>query len=340
MPTFRERLRNPLAASAGLTRAARVNLDKLAPGTFSLVREFFQEVSPSSIVDGLRQHSACKSLDVQFLDNNHAVVVDQYSRDFVLEVGPLVLNVRVLSLQHGNSFSAPVRPLALAPCHPPLRHAQFALCIAIQTWIVNLSAIAIAQGREGRQANVDSDCRGRRRQRGFVALHGEDGKPTSGLTPDRDSLDLALDGTVELDLDLPHSLNADHFSIEFAAITIRWKGQTVVSGSGLEAREPRLLPTLNATEECFECLVEASQNVLTAGEVGDSDQPFGPHLLQLPRLIVVVDRLPADPICPNALFKSAVVEITGFQKLVGEGLCLCLVGVYPVFERLTHSNHL
>ena len=158
VPTLRERFGYPLAANTGLTRVAGVNLDELAPGAFSLVREFTQEVSPSSIVDGLRQHSACKALDIQIFDSNHAVAVDQYSRDFMLEVGPLVLNVRVLLLQGCNSFSAPVRPFVFASCHGALRHAQPALGVTAQARIVNLGAIT--QGHECCQAHINPNrCR-------------------------------------------------------------------------------------------------------------------------------------------------------------------------------------
>ena len=139
---------------------------------------------------------------------------------------------------------------------------------------------------------------------------------------------------MQLYLDFTHTLYANQSAVKPASITIRRKGQTIVSTAGLEARESWTPSTLDATKERFECLVETTKNVLTAAKVGDADQTLSSHRFELARLIVVGDRLPANPISPNSLVESAVVQITGFTKLVDEGLSLCLVGVYPVFERL------
>ena len=102
VPTLGERLGYSLPASTGLTRAAWVNLNELAPGAFSLVREFIQEGAPSRITNGLCRHTVGKALDIQVLSYNDAVVVGQCSRKFVLEVGALILDMFMLPLQQGN----------------------------------------------------------------------------------------------------------------------------------------------------------------------------------------------------------------------------------------------
>ena len=335
MPTLRERFSDSMSANARLARTARVNLDELAPGTFSLVRKFAQEVSPSGIIDGLGQHTAGQSLDVQVFDNNHTVVVDQHTAELVLEIGSLVLNMRVLPLQHGNGFPATVRPLVLAPSHPPLCDAQSALCITVQTRIANLSAVA--EGCEGRQPNINPDRPAGCRKRNRIALHGEDHEPAARFALDRNRLDLAVDRAVELDLDLSHALNANQPARESTAVSIRREGQAIVATTGFETRKAGTFTTFDSTKECLECLVEAPQDVLAAGEVGDSNQTLSPHLFQLACLIVVVDRLPANPVRPYALFEGAVVEIASLAKLIIQSFDLIPMRVDLIPERLSHS---
>jgi hypothetical protein len=331
VPTLRKRLGDWSPANAGLTLTARVNLDELASGTFSLVRKFAQEGSPSSIVNGLRQHAAGESFDIQIFGNDDAVAVNQRSRDFVVKVGSLVLNLRVLSLQQHNCFPAPIRPLVFTTSYGALGHTKLALSVTVQTRIVNFSAVA--KGSEGCQTHINPDCCGRRRHRDFVSFNGEDGKPTSSLTLDRDSLDLPVNRT-EFDLDLPHALDASHSAVKPASIPIGRKAKTVVSAAGFEAGESRLFATLNATKERLERLIEASEKVLTAGKVGNSNQALDPHLFQLACLIVIVDRLPANPVCPDTFFKSAVAEVARFAKLIRQRRSLLPVRVDPVLEGL------
>src|SRR5208283_138910 len=123
VPAIRQGLRHARAARAGLRRATRVDLDKLPTGAFCLVREHRTELSPSRVVNRLRQHSASETLHVQIFDRDQTVLVDQLARELVLEVPALIADVDMRPLQQPDGFTSPVTAL-LPPCHFPLSAAQ------------------------------------------------------------------------------------------------------------------------------------------------------------------------------------------------------------------------
>src|SRR5689334_24666081 len=103
MPSDIKGLRDVRSTETCLARPARVNLDEITPGAFSLVRDFIHKCRPSGIVDGLCQHSAGKSFDVQIFDGDQAVTVNNFTRFLVMKIGALLSDVRVRALQklHG-----------------------------------------------------------------------------------------------------------------------------------------------------------------------------------------------------------------------------------------------
>src|ERR1035438_9271585 len=130
VPTICESLGYSVPAHARLRRSARVNLNQSSTGACSLVDEHCNEHRPSSIVDGLRQHSTGETLHVQILNGNHAVRVNQFARQFVLKVGPLVAHVDVGALEQPHSLASSVATL-LPSSHLPLATAQARLRIPI-----------------------------------------------------------------------------------------------------------------------------------------------------------------------------------------------------------------
>src|SRR5450755_162927 len=65
-------------------------------------REAAQELRPSGIVNGFRQHSAGKSLCIQIFDGDHTKLVDDLTTQFLLKVRSLV---EVLACALWNSTS-------------------------------------------------------------------------------------------------------------------------------------------------------------------------------------------------------------------------------------------
>ena len=202
VPTIRQAFGYPLSTQACLACAARVHPDQLTPSIRSFVREKGKELRPSSIRNGLRQHSASKPFDVQIFDGNKPVLIDQGTRYVVVKVGPLCFNVSVLPSKDRDSFATAIRPL-LSACYSPLRHTQPALRLFSQPGIVDFRTVT--QGCKGRQAEVDADYLTGRGKRGRLTDHGKDHDPTSRLALDRNGLDLTFDRTVQLGLNLANT---------------------------------------------------------------------------------------------------------------------------------------
>src|SRR5436853_3498807 len=123
MPALAQCLWCARSADACLARAARVNFNKLAPGTLSLVRDLVHKFRPSSIIDGLRQHSFSESLDVQIFNSNKSVVINKPSANLVMKVCALIRNVKMYTRQKLHSFAATVRTF-LTPHNLALRASQ------------------------------------------------------------------------------------------------------------------------------------------------------------------------------------------------------------------------
>ena len=336
MPTLRRRLRYSLPADAGLACAAWVNLDKHTPGALSLVRKFIQETTPSDIVDGLGQHAAGHAFDIEVFHGDHAVVIHQGSGDFVVKVVALILDVGMLTRQNCNGLTPAMGPLVGSPSNPALSHAQSSLRFAVEARVVDFRSVA--QCGEGRESKVNTNRLARYRQRLCSAFYREDHKPATCLTLDRNCLDRSFHRSMQLDLDSTHTLNANRAVDQFAAVIVGREGEGIVPAAGLEAREACLLAAFDPGKEGCEGLVQPSQHILAAGEVGDSNQVLRPHGLQLICLVVVADRLAAQLPRSHALFQRCIVEIARLTKLERQGLGLLTIRVDPVFEGNTHSH--
>jgi len=142
---------------------------------------------------------------------------------------------------------------------------------------------------------------------------------------------------VQLDLDQTSALDTQLAVIEqSAAIAVGWKGDTVVPPERTEAREARLLAASYPSEERLEGLIQPAEYILAAGEVCQSDQPFGPHRLQLVGLVVVVDVLAAHFPGFARFLKGGVVEVASLMELVLEKPTLGFRGVEAVFVSEAH----
>jgi hypothetical protein len=336
MPTLRKRLRYSLPADAGLACAAWVHFDKHAPGALSLVRKFIQEATPTDIVDGLGQHAPGHPFDIEVFDGNHAVVIHQGSGDFVVKVVALMLDVGMLTRQNCHCLTPSMGPVVGSPRNPALSHAQSSLRLAVEAKVVDFRSLA--QCGEGGESKVNTNRLARYRQRLGSALYREDHKPATRLTFDRNCLDCSFHRSMQLDLDDSPTLNANRAVDKFAAVIVGREGEGILPAAGLEAREACLLAAFDPGKEGCEGLVQPSQHILAAGEVGDSNQVLRPHGLQLLGLVVVADRLAAQLPRSHTLFQRSIVEIARLPKLERQGLGLLTIRVYAVLEGNTHSH--
>src|SRR5919201_4035469 len=93
MPTLAQGLGNGCAARTPLRSAVGVYLDHSPTSFCRFVREFGQETTPTSIVNGPGQHATGQPLDVQVFHCNQIEAVDQLPGDLVLKVRPLISNM-------------------------------------------------------------------------------------------------------------------------------------------------------------------------------------------------------------------------------------------------------
>src|ERR1035441_1670752 len=306
VPPIREGLRHALATQARLRRSARINPDQLPTGAFSLVGKHCNEHRPSRIVNGLRQHSGAQSLHVQILDGNHAVLIDQLPREFMLKVGPLVHHVYVGPLEQLHSLASPIASL-LSPRHFALASPQTGLRVPVVPGVLNLRAID--QHGETVQPHVDpgSAVAGGKWLR--RPLQTEAHEPSARFAFNGGSLNRALDGTVQVHLDVPSPMHADTSVGEETAT--RWmlrERDAVVPARGAIPREPWALPTLASRKERLKRLVHTMQDILCALCVHQRQAPVRTHGGQLAALVVEVNRLAANLPCANPFFEGGIVQ--------------------------------
>src|SRR5215470_2298279 len=122
--------------------------------------------------------------------------------------------------------------------------------------------------------------------------------------------------------------------VQSTAIAIGRKSDAVVTPQGTEAWEAGIFASFDACEERPKGPVDSAEYVLTAGEVRQSNQPLGTHLLQLVCLLVVVDALTADP--PGTASFRGVVQVAGFAKLTLQKRSLRSCRVETIFVGQAH----
>src|SRR5215471_15530333 len=334
MPALRKRLGHRRSAYARLTGSTRIHLHQLSPGARSLVPELGKERVPSGVVDRAGQHSARKSFDVEVFHRDQPIVFDQPAAEMMMKGSTLVSDFTV-RLGHQCGGLAAAVAAALASGKPTLGAAQVCQPAPEVPGIVDL--LAIRKRHKAVQSDIYADILGRLRQRDTVALDGKTYVPMVHVSLDRNGFDLTLDRPVQLDLDETSALDPQLAVIEqSAAIAVGRKGDAVVPPERTEAREAGLLAASYPSEERLEGLIQPAQHILTAGEVGQSDQPFGPHGLQLVGLVVVVDALAAHFPGVAPFLQGGVVQVASLVELVLEKLNLGLVRVQAVFVGEVH----
>src|ERR1700746_1171193 len=231
----------------------------------------------------------------------------------------------VLGIESGGLAAAVAA--ALATGKPALGAAQVGQPALEVSGIVDLHAMRKCD--KAIQSDIHADLLGRLRQRHTVPLDGKTHVPVIHVPLDRNGLDLTLHRPVQFDLDGASALDTQLPVFEqSAAIAVGRKGDTVVPPERTEARETGLLAASYPSEKRLEGLIQPAEHILAAGEVGQSEQPFFPHRIQLLGLVIVVDALAANFPSVAPFLKGGVVEFESLVELGLEELNLGLVGVF------------
>jgi len=266
MPTIREPLGYVCPTKTGLRCAARINLHQHTPSFCRFVREFFDEQRPSGICHRFGKHPARQAFDVQIFNRNQTVLIDDGARNFVVEVGALVsdMRVRALQLTHGL-FS--IVATTFAPGNFTLRSPQFGLGLAVVARVLNLCSIA--QSSESLKTDIQANSFSRSRQQFSVAFNTESDIPLVGFALHGDGFDLSFNRTMQLESDLSRALKLElTCGKQPAAVAIAGKCKAVIACDGAEARKSGFaLLLFDAAKESFEVLVYTAQDILAAREV-------------------------------------------------------------------------
>jgi hypothetical protein len=257
MPTLAQSLWCACSADACLTRAAWSNLRVQASSILSFVRYHLQELRPSGVIDGLRQHPACESFNIQVFYGNHAVVIYQPSRNLVVKVRALIADVCVRPLEQLHGFTSAVRTF-LTTGYSALCVPQLNLRFSVPAWVINHHSVT--QGSKREQANIHADSLGAWRQWFRFALYREASKPTSGFTLDSERLNLTFNQAMQFYLDL-----ADFRERQLRALNRKaklWVGERIITRMGAEARKASFSFALHAGKERLERLINSVQRVL------------------------------------------------------------------------------
>src|SRR5882672_8240834 len=306
MPSLAQCLRIRRSAHASLRRPARGYFHQLTTSLCRFVREFCDERRPSGVIYRFGQHSSRQVLYVQFLNDYQPEQKHKPSRYLVREILSLITHMRVDALQVSNGLLS-VITASLATGNLTLCPPEFGLGFFVVSGVFNLGSVR--QRGEGAQAHVKARLFYRSRQRFRLTFDAEHSIPSSGVALDGDGFDPAFDWAMQFDLDGAYALQSQFAVVEhFAAVTVSRKGDAVVATDRAKSRRTWRLAVLDAVKERIESLINATQHILTAREVGKSQIAIGANLFQLIGLIVIVDRTAQDAIGVAALLNGGIVE--------------------------------
>ena len=199
MLTIRKPFGICFSTRATLARSTRIDRRKPSPGAFGLVQKFSKECRPSCIVYRFSQPATGQTFYVQVFDKKDSVVVDDLSRQLVLKIVALVENFAVNLGYQANRFLPAFREL-LSTGYPTLGSTKTLLRFFEQTRITNSPSVAPRHERQ--QPHIKTNGLIVRWQWFRLDDATETGIPHAVLTFEAEGFNLALDRTVQLNLDV------------------------------------------------------------------------------------------------------------------------------------------
>jgi hypothetical protein len=321
-----------------LRRSTGVDFHQHAPSFCRFIRELLDERRPSGVIDGLGQPSTGQAFYVQLFNHNQPEHRNQRPGYLVREIRSLIAYMLMSALQLSNGFLSVVTA-SLAAGSFALRSPKRGLSLFVISGIFDLGSVR--ECGEGCQSNVNASLISRRLQGVRLAFNTEDGVPLSGLALDHHGFDIAFNWPMQLQLNLPHVLNAQLVVFQqSASVAITGKRDAVISADGPKARIASFLASLDAGEETLESFVNATQYILTAREVSERQVAIGANLFQLIGLIVVVDRNVRNAVGIAAFVKRGIVEAASFGQLAVKRHDLSVAWVESIFEILSQLSTL
>lgn len=343
MNTDREILRGGLAAAGtALRRVARLNFRSPSASLCRFADDKIPKLMPRYVRDAPVQASpvpALHLLDLQLLKDDHLIFVHQTVRELVSKVAAFVRNA-LMDACHNPLATPSLWRSLLALRQATLGSCQGLLLLLKETWVGNL--LACGKRSERFQPHIDTDNFGRRQESQGLDLAREAGIPLPRCRPsDGQSPDLAWNGAMEDDLDLPNLGEPKPLVFPKAGIdeleARLWVGEGIIAAFAFESWVSRFLCVLAAAKERLECQINTGCDILERLRVDRiqqwtlllelRDAAFGLHprdrtLFLLPSVPTVSERVVVEP---ATLFKCL------FEKLF-----LALGRMQSVLKCLTH----
>ena len=234
----------------------------------------------------------------------------------MLELVALIFDSSMYFLKQGYRLAATVGTL-LTPSNLALSTPKFRLGEFVESGVGN--RLAVGQGGEIRQTHINPNLVVEGGKSVGCILDREADIPLSALPLERGGLDFSDQGSVELYLDIPDSLNPKHLTLEPNAVAVGGEGNAVEPSTGLEPWVTGILVKLDPAEERLERLVHPAKHILGAGIICKAAVLGRTYLPKLAGLVVVVERLTASLIGIPTLLESSIVESASLAKLSIQG---------------------
>jgi hypothetical protein len=336
MPTVRKFLLDSLTAQACLACPGRVDFYHSASGAFCLGAKFGNKSRPSGIVHGLGEETPGHSLDVQIFDCNKTVQRHQPEGYFVVEVRPLISDVRMNSLKFTNCLASAARtsptPRDLALCS-----AEFGLRFPIMSRLVDFCPVRKHDKRL--QAQVDADRFIAFRQGARFNFATETSIPTTRFPFNGAGLDLTHQGTVQFDFN-----TADFGQCQASVFNSKAQlrvAKRVVARSRSETWEAWILTCFATAKESAKRFVDAVKNILQ--NLAVNFLILRPNQVDLWKLAgLFVEPYRRTTILPRSdtLLKSGIVEFTAQTQRLLQAFGLVASWINPVFIRSSAVRHI
>ena len=327
----------PAAAAALLTGATGIDFHELRPSFFGFAAQDVQEAGPAGVTDragqpAVRQHP----FDVERFDSDETEREDQATGDGVVVLASQVLDAGVNLLKAADGLAAVLATLLLAgdgaAGDAQLRQG------GLEVARVGL-ALSLAGGEEGFQPHVDTDRRqGGRLHAQVPQVARRDDKPLVRLALERQRLDRAFHGPMQLDADRADVLDAQAVAGQTDAVAVAGVLDAIEAVAPLEPRiaRPRGF-LLDPAEEVRKRLVQAPHRGLGGREVEAGEEGIRPPLALEPcRLFRVLHRALSGFVGRFPLVQASVVQ-SAVRLQSGSQLALLIgVGEQAVLEGAAH----
>lgn len=329
------------ALKASTRRAVWGNLHESPPSLCRFGSENREELGPRSVLNRLSHATGSIGDHLrrrEIFDRNQTILGYDPMSQLVLKVFTLI---RYLCMKARHA-----EPRLLATLGASLLLGQLALRVPEPPLGLPIPAgvVDLLPGRE-RNEVVNPHVYANFTSCGWIGASGhlvarKDRIPVSGFSLDRYRLDLALNLSVEFDLDEADILDVEPLR-ELNAVSIRRECNRIEAVGTFEARISGCFASLDTPEETVERLLEPAEYVLTSRVVQEFKLLIGiTSFFELRGLIKVSDRdLVAGP-HPAALFERGVVEPTRPGQEIVQSNLLRLGGIQAVLEGAAHLSSL